>query len=92
MSAGQSGTFRIDYDTRARRQLDRINARDYGQILKRIKALATDPRPPRSLRLRDGAHRIRSGNWRIFYEVDVGAGVVIVTDVRRRNERTYRDR
>ena len=33
------------------------------------------------------------GNWRVFYLIDVSDRVVVtVTDVLRRNERTYRDR
>ncbi len=34
---------------------------------------------------------MRQGNWRIFYEIDDDARIVTVTEVRRRNERTYRD-
>ena len=92
MSNGQRETYRVDYDARARRQLDRISPRDYQQLVTRIKALASEPRPRRSLRLRDGSHRIRWGNWRIFYLIDSTEQVVVITDVLRRNERTYRDR
>ena len=92
MSNGEPRRYRLDYDTRARRQLDRINRRDYEQIRSKIKALATEPQPRRSLRLRDGSNRIRWGNWRIFYLIDEAAQVILITDVLRRNERTYRDR
>ena len=35
---------------------------------------------------------MRQGNWRIFYDINDDARVVTVTDLLRRNERTYRDR
>ena len=91
MSNEQPGPYRIEYDTRARRQLDRINARDYELIVAKIRALASKPLPPRSLQLSDGSHRIRAGNWRVFYLINRSERVVAITDILRRNERTYRD-
>ena len=91
MSSRQGGTFRIEYDSRARRQLDRINPHDYEQIGAKIRDLASEPLPRRSLKLRDGSHRIRVGNWRVFYLTDNSERVVVITDVLRRNEATYRD-
>ncbi len=91
MSNGERRRYRLDYDTRAKRQLDRINRRDYDQILDRINALTTNPRPPRSLQMRDGSLRIRWGNRRIFYLIDNVEEVIVITDVLRRNEATYRD-
>ena len=91
MSNGQLRAFRIEYDSRARRQLDRISPRDFDQIIAKIRDLAEEPRPRRSLQLRDGTHRIRWGNWRVFYLIDLSERVVVITDVLRRNEATYRD-
>lgn len=92
MSNGQRRRYRLDYDTRAKRQLDRVNRGDLGQIRDRINALTANPRPARSLQMRDGSLRIRWGNWRTFYLVDNAERVIVITDVLRRNERTYRDR
>ena len=91
MSSDDPARYRLDYDARARRQLDRVPSRDYEQIRAKIRALATNPRPPHSRRLRDGSIRIRWGNWRIFYLIDHTEQVVTITDVLRRNEATYRD-
>ncbi len=41
--------------------------------------------------LRRDLYRVPVGNWRIFYIVDDQQKVVTITDVLRRNERTYRD-
>ena len=62
MSNGEPPPYRLDYDPRAKRQLDRINPRDYAQISSSIKALAIEPSPRRSLKLRDRSNRIRWGN------------------------------
>ena len=91
MSNGDLPRYRLDYDPRATRQLDRINPRDYEQISSRIKALAIEPSPRRSLKLRDGSNRFRWRNWRVLYLIDRAQRVITITDVLRRNERTYRD-
>ncbi len=77
---------------RVERQLARLNKQDYSAVRKRIDDLVVNPRPHGMLQLRNKEHRIRQGNWRIFYDIDAAARVVTITDVLRRNERTYRDR
>lgn len=83
--------YRIVTKPRVERQLARLGKRDLGSVRKKIRSLAAEPRPRRVLRLRDKEHRVRQGNWRIFYEIDDDARLVTITDVLRRNERTYRD-
>ena len=41
--------------------------------------------------LRRGLYRVPVRNWRIFYTVDDQLRIIVITDVLRRNERTYRD-
>lgn len=53
--------------------------------------LPKQPLPRGVLKLRGNKHRVRQGNWRIFYLLDTAERVVTITDVLRRNERTYRD-
>ena len=43
------------------------------------------------LQLHNKEHRVRQGNWRILYDINDDARLVTVTNVLRRNERTYRD-
>ncbi len=62
----------------------------FRRIDKHISALAADPRPAGSAKLRERGYRIRVGNRRVVYIVDDVHEAVVVTDVRRRNEATYR--
>jgi len=41
--------------------------------------------------LRRGLFRVPVRNWRVFYTVNFQQRVITITDVLRRNERTYRD-
>ena len=81
--------YRVVTKPRVERQLARLGKRDLAAVRKKIRSRAVEPRPRRVLRLRDNEHRVRQGNWRIFYEIDDDARVVTVTDVLRRNDRTY---
>ena len=83
--------YRLTTEPRVERQLARLGKRDLTAVRNKIRDLATEPRPRRVLKLRDNEHRVRQGNWRIFYQIDEAERVVTVTNVLRRNERTYRD-
>lgn len=84
-------SFRVETKSRVRRQLTRLNKRDYQAVRETIDDLAQQPLPRGVLKLRGNKHRVRQGNWRIFYLLDTAERVVTITDVLRRNERTYRD-
>ena len=84
--------YRVITQPRIERQLERLNRQDYRNVRRRIDSLGVEPRPRRMLSLRNNEHRVRQGNWRIFYEIDDAERIVTITDVLRRNERTYRDR
>jgi mRNA interferase RelE/StbE len=38
-----------------------------------------------------GEYRLRVGNWRVRFTIDVEASAMVITRVSRRNEATYRD-
>lgn len=84
--------YRLTTKPRVERQLARLGKRDLTAVRSKIRSLATEPRPRRVLTLSDNEHRVRQGNWRIFYDIDDAERIVTITDVLRRNERTYRDR
>lgn len=44
------------------------------------------------LRGREGTYRIRVGNYRVIYLIEYANGVVLIDEILRRNERTYRRR
>ncbi len=84
--------YRLATIPRVERQLARLGKRDLAAVRSKIRSLAAEPRPRRVLKLPDNEHRVRQGNWRIFYDINDDARLVTVTNVLRRNERTYRDR
>ena len=83
--------YRVIIDSHASRQLRRIGGADRARIGAAMTSLRQGGRPDGALKLRAGGYRIRKGNWRIFYDIDDDARVVTITNVLRRNERTYRD-
>ena len=91
MSNRPQPSYRVTTEPRVERQLARLDRKDYRAVRKRIDDLAVTPRPRKMLQLRNKEQRVRQGNWRIFYEIDDDARIVTITDVLRRNERTYRD-
>ena len=62
------------------------------RIVARLRGLAENPRPPGSKKLRgvDEFDRIRSGDYRVLYQVDDTHGIVVVVDVGNRRD-VYRD-
>lgn len=67
------------------RKLDRTTAR---QIITAIESLKDDPLPHGAIQLKGGAgeFRIRTGNYRIIYEVDNGELIILVLKVGHRRE------
>jgi len=57
------------------------------RIGERIEALAIEPHPPQSQRLTGlPGFRLRVGDYRVLYEVDDAAGLVLILRVRHRRE------
>jgi mRNA interferase RelE/StbE len=62
------------------------------QVDAKILGLAEDPRPPGVKKLEGGSglYRIRSGDYRILYQIEDAASVVLVVCVGNRRD-VYRD-
>ncbi len=83
-------TWRLELTTAAQRALDRLPPRARAKILFKLWELKKDPRPPGSQKLAGTSYRrVRQGDWRMIYQIDDAAGLVVVARVARRNERTY---
>ena len=87
-----AGEYDIRLAPRALRDLKKISSEEFERIDKRISSLAGRPRPVGVRKLGQDSYRIRVGSWRIFYLVDDGNRVVVITAARRRSESTYRRR
>ena len=73
----------------AQRDIDRLSPAIIERVIRAIRSLSRNPRPPRCLVLRNYeplTWRLRVGDWRILYEIDDRARVVTVTGVRHRSE------
>ena len=79
--------YSIDVKRSAVRELGRIPRRDLRRILRRIRSLGDDPRPPGSEKLSAQERcRIRQGDYRIVYSVDDAEHNVVVVKVGHRRE------
>ena len=69
------------------KDLDGITKKDARRIVKAIRALAEDPRPPQSKKLSgEERYRLRCGVYRIIYEIQDEQLVVCVVRVRHRRD------
>jgi mRNA interferase RelE/StbE len=81
------GNYAVDVRRSAGKELDDLPTADLGRVVSRIRALETDPRPPRSEKLTGAEqYRIRQGVYRILYEIDDTRRVVTVVKIGHRRE------
>ncbi len=81
-------TYRIQVAPAALRQLRKLDAVARRRVQAAIELLAGDPRPASARRLvgGDGEWRVRTGDYRIIYEVHDDVLVVLVVAVGHRRE------
>lgn len=80
--------YRVEVEPAVERTLDKLSAQTRDRILRRIQALAEDPRPRRCVKLASltDTYRIRAGDYRILYEVHDRLVLVVVVRVAHRRE------
>ncbi len=80
--------YEVLLERRAERDLKQLEAKDFHGIIREIKALAENPRPPgcRKLAASESDWRIRIGDYRVIYEIDDKARTIKVMRVRHRRE------
>lgn len=80
-------SYRLRILPRAERQLAALDKTTYQIIKSKIAELADNPRPPGCKKLKDRpGWRVRTGSYRILYEVDDREKIVVVQDVGHRRE------
>jgi mRNA interferase RelE/StbE len=88
--------FRIEVSPAVVRELDklkrRIRRQDFERLRTAIRNLDDEPHPQgvRFIKGAERAYRIRVGSYRVVYEVYNGDNLVLILQVSRRNETTYR--
>ena len=80
----------LNASRRVERELDKIPGRDFERVAKAIQRLAENPRPFGVVKLADNIFRIRVGRYRVIYAIDDTAKIVIITNVKKRSEGTYK--
>lgn len=71
----------------AQKDLDKLEAKTFGRILGRIRALHDDARPAGCLKLTDeNGYRIRVGDFRILYRIDDTARRVFIYRIKHRKD------
>lgn len=80
-------SYKLAFRKSVAKDLRELPRKDLSRILKRIEALATDPRPQGSEKLSaQERYRIRQGDYRVVYEVQDEAAAVLVVRVGHRRE------
>lgn len=83
--------YKVELHPHAEKQLERLNKADYSAIYKELLKLKDDPRFHGTLKLNKNIYRTRVGNWRIIYAIFDKTVVVVILEILRRNERTYKN-
>ena len=81
---------RVDVQSKARREVDALPADYRRRLIAAIAALADEPRPRGTKKLKARADwGIRIGPYRVVYSIFDGDQLVVVTRVTRRTTTTY---
>ena len=88
--------YRLEVSPAVDRDLDRLKQRirrqDFERLRNAIRSLADKPRPrgARKIKGAERAYRIRVGSYRVVYKIYDKENLVLLLQVARRTETTYR--
>ena len=84
--------YQINFQSSVDKDLRKLSSENCDRLLARIEELANEPLPLQAIKLKgtEGLYRIRVGDYRIIYEIDVSAKSILIHYVRHRRE-VYRD-
>jgi mRNA interferase RelE/StbE len=82
--------YEIAFQPSVEKDLRKLSIENCDRIMVRLEALASEPFPPQVAKLKgtEGLYRIRVGDYRIIYEVEVNC--ILIHYVRHRRD-AYRD-
>ena len=87
--SNDAASYKLLIKESAAKELEKVGSRkDRGKIVKRIDALASDPRPGGSEKLEaeENKYRVRQGNFRIVYSIDDRNKVVTIIKIGDRKD------
>jgi len=81
-------SYRIEFKRSAQRDLRKLNPASIVSVIERIEALAEDPFPRQSVKLRgaERTYRLRVGVYRVIYLVDTDKRRLTVHYIRHRRD------
>ncbi len=88
--------YRIEVSPAAGRDLEKLKGKisrsDFERLHEAVSGLAQEPRPQsvRKIKGLENAYRIRVGSFRIVYDIYDDIVLILILQVSRRNEATYR--
>ncbi|MBA7546857.1 hypothetical protein ES705_39258 [subsurface metagenome] len=88
--------YRLEVSPAVERDLDRLKQRirrqDFERLRNAIRSLSDEPRPRgvRKIKGAERAYRIRVGSYRVVYKIYDKENLVLLLQVARRAETTYR--
>lgn len=84
--------YQINFQPSVDKDLRKLSSENCDRLLSRIEELANEPLPVQAIKLEgtEGLYRFRVGDYRIIYEVDASAKIILIHYVRHRRE-VYRD-
>ena len=91
MNIEKSADYDIQLDRAAEKDLDRLPRDAWIVIDARISQLGRTPRPNGAIKLKDDIYRIRVGDYRIIYIIMDKEKRIVISRVKTRNEKTYKD-
>ncbi len=87
------GFYKIDWKPSIYGELKKIDKRYLSKIIKKVESLAENPFPSGVKKLIDseGNYRVRIGDYRIIYKINIEEKIVLINYVRHRKD-IYRKR
>ena len=81
------GKYRVLVRKSVSKDLDRITRKDMRRVVKAMRALSDDPRPPQSKKLSgEEKYRLRCGAYRIIYEIQDEKLTICIVRIRHRRD------
>ena len=92
----RQNVYKLEVSPAADRELEKLKGRirrqDFERLRDAVRGLAKEPRPQvvRKIKGAEQAYRIRVGSYRVVYEVYDSENLILILQVARRSETTYR--